>query len=77
MKKRLQRIISKGGGGRLVGIQNVPADLCPHRKHGYRLVFFDSPATGSTMCMHVKGLTSDTVRVHVRESNKAFGIETT
>lgn len=72
MNERLKHIIAAGGGGAFRGVNRVPA----FGKPAYYIVFFDSPATGSTMCMKVRGLTAESVKQHLEESNIKFGIYT-
>lgn len=67
--KRLRKIVRAGGGGTFRGVTGVPAFK---GKPAYFLVFFDSPATGSTMTMYVRGLTPEKVRQHLVESNAKF-----
>jgi hypothetical protein len=75
MKRRLQAIITAGGGGVLNGVSVVPAFTTYGKTiAAHSLVFFESPATGSTMCMQTRGLTADGVRKHIKESNEKFGI---
>lgn len=69
--KRLRSIIAAGNGGAFHGVSEVPAY---RRQPAYYIVFFDSPATGSTMTMPLAGLTPEAVRQHIAESNRKFGI---
>ena len=69
--KRLQDIIAAGGGGTFRGVIGVPSYK---EKPSYMTVYFDSPATGSTMTMLVRGLTAEKVRQHLKESNARFGL---
>ena len=73
MKSSLRAVIEAGGGATLSGrfISGVPAFK---GKKAYYLVFFNSPDTGSTMCMKLLGLTAEKVREHIKESNLKFGI---
>jgi hypothetical protein len=68
--QRLRRIITAGDGGTFRGVSEVPAFNGPR----YYFVFFDSPKTGSTMTMRLKGLTAKAVREHIKESNVKFGV---
>lgn len=38
------------------------------------LVMFDSPETGSTLCLPENLLTADNVRAKIRKSNRDFGV---
>jgi len=73
MHSRLRAIIRAGGGGKFLGVLGVPRFL---GQPGYMTVYFDSPATGSTMTMLVRGLTAEKVRQHLKESDAKFGILT-
>jgi len=76
--KRLRKIIKAGGGGTFRGVTGVPAWNEETESHvfnahpAYYLVYFDSPQTGSTMTMYVRGLTPEKVRQHLVESNAKF-----
>ena len=56
-------IIEDGGG---IYVPGMMADL----------VMFNSPETGSTLCLPENKLTADAVRTKIAYSNAAFGIKT-